>query len=206
MRLSIITPCSRPYNLPIIQESIIYNSSIFSDGIEWIIIYDEEKINKPDERILLYKSDLIDIKIGYYKKKFNEPYAAFIRNEGLKYVTGDYIYYLDDDNIIHKNLYDGINTYAERDKILIFNQFDRTITKARFMSVFNIKNIKTGGIDTAQFIIPKKYKHINWVNQGKYNDETPYLKEIIKESGEDKIKWKNLLYSYRNFLRRDTVN
>lgn len=202
MRLSIITPCSRPSNLPIIYDSIIINRHFFKEGIEWIIVYDNEKV---DERILSYiDKKFIDIKLYTYKREEGDPYASYMRNVGLKYVTGDYIYYLDDDNIIHENFYENVINYMEFDKILIFNQFNKRLNTARHKSIFSIDMITPGGIDTGQFVIPKKYKHIKWVNGGEYNDETPYLLELIKNVGENKLKWVNLVYTYRNFLRIDS--
>jgi len=191
-KLSIITPCSRPYNLPTIYQSIL---DLNTDNIEWIVIFDGEI----DNRILQYKKNINIILLNKFREGENS-YASSLRNEGLKYANGDYIYFLDDDNIIHHKLYKKLLLYKEDDKVLIFNQFSNKFNK-RVIN-FDINNIYPRLIDTAQFIIPKKYQHIQWINNNEENDEYPYLLKIIKEFGPENIKYIDRVYTYRNYLRR----
>lgn len=212
MKLSIITPCSRVHNLPTILNTISYNSNVF-ESIDWIIIHYG---TVTDDRILLYeKPDNINIIQDVYNRESNDPYAGFMRNKGLTYANGNFIYYLDDDNIIHPKLYDTIVSVAEPDKLLILNQFNEKMN-ARLKSKFVISRIVPGYLDTAQIVVPIKFKHVLWPNgqmiNGKicylykdgvqYNDECPYILDIIKEYGDNCIKWYNQLYTYRNYLRK----
>ena len=191
MKLSIITPCSRPLNLPTIYASILEMNEI---NVEWIIIYDSEHI---DERILAYEKE---VPITLLKQRRGDGKGAMQRNAGLDVCSGDYIYFLDDDNLVHPMLYDRIRSYGEEDKILIFNQFDTKFK--RRIPKFDVSLLKPGYIDTAQIIVPKKYKHIKWTNVKRYAEEYEYLVDLIKEAGEDNVKWVNRLFSYRNYLRR----
>lgn len=198
MKLSIITPCTRIYNLPVIYKSILNYRDQF-DSFEWIIVYDSEFI---DQKIKIYEKNKVEIKLYNYKSKEGDPYAAFVRNEGLKHVTGDLIYYLDDDNVIHPKLFEYINKYYEKDKILVFNQMDENL-KTR-LPTLNLEKLTPGYIDTAQFIIPSKYKDMEWLDEGPYNDETPYLQSILDKYGISVFKPINQVVSYRNFIKRIT--
>lgn len=166
-----------------------------TDNVEWIIVFDGEI----DERILMYEKNVKVILKGLKRKKGNS-YASSLRNEGLKHISGDYIYYLDDDNLISNKLYEALIKYRENDKILLVNQY--SIRLNRRITKFDINNISSGYIDTAQMIVPAKYKNIKWINKNEIIDEYPYLLKLIDEAGSDNIKFINKIYSYRNALRR----
>ena len=116
MKLSIITPCSRPYNLPTIYSSIL---EMNSSDIEWIIVFDTIEI---DKRILQYEKN-VPIKLFRTFREEGDNYASRQRNVGIENATGDYLYFLDDDNLAHRYLYDKMNLYCDGDNILLFNQF-----------------------------------------------------------------------------------
>jgi glycosyltransferase involved in cell wall biosynthesis len=194
MILSIITPCSRPLNLPTIYWSIL---NMKTDNIEWIIVYDGDKI---DERILQYQEN-IPIKLFNKTREIGDSYGAKLRNIGIENAVGDYLYYLDDDNLIHPKLYDRISRYSNDDntKILVFNQFNSRF--GRRLNKLNINCVNNGGLDTAQFVVPRKYK-TRWTTEQKRYEEIPYFKKLIEEAGQENIIWIDRLYTYRNYLRR----
>ena len=194
MKLSIITPCSRPHNLPIIYNSIL---SLNTDNVEWLVIFDSDEI---DNRIMMYQENipirLFNIRRGYGK-------GGTQRNYGLDYCSGDWIYYLDDDNLIHSELYNKILSYGKNENILLFNQFSPQNKKR--IKVFNTDIITIPGcIDTAQMVIPKKYKNFRWFDEPEtiVYEETKYLNNIIKIVGIDNIRWVDRVYTFRNYLRR----
>ena len=191
MKLSIITPCSRPLNLPAIYASIL---EMNESDVEWIIIYDSDEI---DKRILAYEKE---VPIILLKERRGVGKGSMQRNAGLNICSGDYIYFLDDDNLVHPMLYNRICVYGKENKILIFNQFSHENKKR--INFFHVSNLSPGYIDTAQIVVPKKYKHIKWSNKRRVIEEHDYLVDLIKEAGEDNVKWVNRLFSYRNYLRR----
>lgn len=195
MKLSIITPCSRPYNLPAIYSSIL---EMNNSDIEWIIVYDNINI---DERILMYEKD-VKIRLFKSERQKGDNYASRQRNIGIENATGDYLYYLDDDNLAHKYLYNKMNIYGNGDNIITFNQF--TIKWERKLKDFNIKTLKPGELDTAQFLIPRKYES-RWRNDKQLCEEYDYIMDLIKEVGYDKFVYVDRLYSFRNYLRRFNV-
>ena len=195
MLLSIITPCSRPLNLPTMYWSIL---NMGTNNVEWLIIYDSDKI---DDRILQYEEN-IPIRLFNRPREKGDAYAAMLRNIGIENAKGDYLYFLDDDNLVHPKLYERILNFKQDDKILIFNQFDpKWNRRTKKFNIKNINDIIPGYIDTAQIVVPSKYKS-RWDNNEPYFDEVPYLKNLIGEVGTDNLKWVDRLYTYRNYLRR----
>lgn len=92
---NIITPCSRPQNLPLIETSI----NIPRNQFRWIIVFDSETIP------------------NVYIPSISEPYAYkqngsvvghAQRNFALNLVTDGHIYFNDDDTIIHQDLWENI--------------------------------------------------------------------------------------------------
>lgn len=195
MKLSIITPCSRPLNLPAIYSSIL---EMDSSDVEWIIVYDNIDI---DERILMYEKD-VPIKLFKSIREEGDNYASRQRNIGIENATGDYLYFLDDDNLAHRYLYSKMNIYGNGDNIITFNQF--TIDIKRKLSSFDIRDFKTTELDTAQFLVPRKYKS-RWRHNRQLIEEYDYILDLIEEVGYDEFVYIDRLYSYRNYLRRFNV-
>jgi len=191
MKLSIITPCSRPYNLPAVYSSIL---EMGTNDIEWIIVYDNIDI---DERILMYEKD-VKIKLFKSIREVGDNYASRQRNIGIENACGDYLYFLDDDNLAHRYLYSKMNIYGNGNNIITFNQF--TIKWERKLSSFDIKKFKITELDTAQFLVPRKYK-TRWTHRPLI-EEYDYICDLIEEVGYDNFFYIDRLYSYRNYLRR----
>lgn len=195
MKLSIITPCSRPYNLPAVYSSIL---EMGTSDVEWIIIFDNIDI---DERILMYEKN-VPIKLLKSIRQEGDNYASSQRNIGIENATGDYLYYLDDDNLVHRYLYAKMNNYGDGDNIITFNQF--SVHWERKLKNFDIKKLLPGELDTAQFLVPRKYKS-RWRNDRQLAEEYDYIMDLVKEVGYEKFIYLDRLYSYRNYMRRFNV-
>lgn len=194
MKLTIITPCSRPYNLPSIYESIL---NMNSDDVEWIVVFDNIDI---DYRILSYQEN-VPIKLFTSKRNEGDNYASRQRNVGINNSTGDYLYFLDDDNLVHKFLYNKINLYGNGDNVIIFNQFTKKIQR-KFPEKINIEDyLKKGKIDTAQFLVPRKYK-TRWKHNRKMIEEWDYGLDLLDEIGIENFLYVDRLYTFYNYLRR----
>lgn len=77
-RLTIITPCSRPQNLPAMAESIKPGRSMFD--VIWLIVFDNKECTESV--------------VGNYQ-----------RNCALEAITDGWVYFLDDDTIIHPEFF-----------------------------------------------------------------------------------------------------
>ena len=114
---------------------------------EWIIVYNGNRIEK---KPYIFEENK---KIKEYIYKCDGISGNGQRNYALTKITtlDTLLYYLDDDNIIHPDLY-GLLNFIDNNTIYSFNQYNR----------IKGNNIKVGYIDTAMVIIPfnlcKKYK------------------------------------------------
>ena len=158
--ITIITPSYRIENLTKIKDSINFD---YID--EWIIIYDGTKIDKKSNIFINDNNDKIK---EYTYNNGDKGFAgAMQRNYAFTKITNPntFIYYLDDDNIIHPNLYKLFNI-IENNKMYTFNQKDR----------MNGNIIAPCFIDTAMILIDYNIcKNVEWkainLNDGYYIQE-----------------------------------
>ena len=174
--ITIITPSYRLNNLINIKNSINFD---YVD--QWIIVYDGSKII---ENPKLFNHP----KIKEYVHKGEGISGNPQRNYALDTITNTdtFIYYLDDDNIIHPNLYRLLNIIDK--KIYTFNSI-------------NIKgnNVSVNNIDTAMCIIYyDKCNTIRWTLQ-KYEADGIYINECYEKNKDIHIYVDNTL-SYYNKL------
>jgi hypothetical protein len=179
-KITIITPSYRIDNLYKIKESIN-----FEYVHEWIIVYDGSKIiTNP----YLFKEDN---KIKEYIYKCTGISGNGQRNYALSKITNEntLLYYLDDDNIIHPNLYNLLNN-IDNNTIYTFNQYNR----------IKGNNINIGYIDTAMVLIPFNLcKNIIW-KLDIYEADGYYIKDCI-DSNRDKHVYIDEDLCYYNFLK-----
>ena len=157
---------------------------------EWIIVYDGSKII--DNPYLFGNQENNKIKEYVYKCENGGRSGNPQRNYALSKITNPdaLIYYLDDDNIIHPDLYRLLNI-INNNKIYTFNQYN----------IINGDNIKVGYIDTAMFIIPYNLcKKIRWILD-KYEADGYYIKECYDEDKNKHIYVDNHLCYYNNYQR-----
>ena len=165
-KLTLITPSYRINNLLEIKKSIN-----FEYIEEWIIVYDGSKIiNNPH---LFENQENNKIKEYIYKCENGGISGNPQRNYALDKITNPdtLIYYVDDDNILHPNLYKLMNI-IDNNKIYTFNQYNR----------MKGNNIDVGTIDTAMIIIPFNLcKDLRWV-LNKYDADGYYIKECYSKN------------------------
>ena len=145
-KLTIITPSYRVNNLSEIKKNIN-----FEYIEEWIIVYDGSKIT--DNPYLFENQE--NGKIKEYVYEGDGISGNPQRNYALTKITNQdtLLYYLDDDNMIHPNMYRLLNI-IDNNNIYTFNQYNR----------IKGNNIYVGGIDTAMVIIPYDLcKDVKWI-------------------------------------------
>jgi glycosyltransferase involved in cell wall biosynthesis len=176
IRVTIITPSIRLHHLQKLKESIR-----FEYIHEWIIVYDGSKIeNNPQ----LFKDEN---KITEYLYKGTGINGNAQRNYALDHVkhTDTYLYYLDDDNIIHPDLYLLLDELQEQ-KFYTFNQ-------SRPKDVFPFKELLTGdnvsvkNIDTAMVLIDFRLcRDIRW-EKDRYDADGVYIAECFRSNKDNWI-------------------
>jgi glycosyltransferase involved in cell wall biosynthesis len=186
-KITLITPSIRPENLLKIMDSIR-----FEYINKWIIVYDGSKIV---ENPKLFINDKIEEHIYKGDGISGNPQ----RNYALDLLkdTDTYLYYLDDDNIIHPELYNLLDN-IEDDKMYTFNQ-QRPDNIFPFKTLLKGNDIALFNIDTAMMLIDYNLcKDIRWVAD-KYNADGLYITECYTKN-KDKWIYIDKLMAYYNPL------
>jgi hypothetical protein len=140
MFINIVTPCSRPENLIQIANSF----NIPKENFKWIIVFDSEVLPE-------YPTALdFDIDVEFYAHKDLKSVVGHAqRNFALDLIKEGYVYFNDDDTLLHPELWENIkNINAD---FISFNQ-------AFADGSLRLKCGRTdvGFIDSHNYIIDKK--------------------------------------------------
>jgi len=136
MFINIITPCSRPNNLHTISKSI----NIPKENYRWIVVFDSE---------ILPPTELIPNNCEAYSHKDpNSISGNGQRNFALDLVKDGYVYFNDDDTIIHKDLWENIK---ELDNDFI--SFQQALSNGRPRLTGEVRYQR---IDSHNFILTKE--------------------------------------------------
>lgn len=185
-KITIITPCMRIDNLLKMYKSLDFN---YID--EWIIVYDG---NKVDENFCFFRNQ--NYKIKEYCTKGDGISGNDQRNYALTKVTNEntILYYLDDDNIIHSDLYKLLDV-IDNNKIYTFNQYNR----------IRSNKIEYCHIDTAMFLVPYMLcKNIKW-KVDIYQADYQYIKECVDNNPNTRIYVDNDLCYYNEICNNVTL-
>lgn len=179
--ITIITPCCRQKNIP-----HLYDSIDFDKIHKWIIIYDTSNDKKYDK---IYNHSKI-LEVECTGGISGNPQ----RNYGISLIDDGYIYFLDDDNIIHPNFWE-IVPLLDNNCFYTFNQF-------RTNEIGNVlpgNNVNVDRIDTAMFIVHKKHiNDVKWICD-KYNADGYFISEINKNNI-GAHRYINAICCYYNYL------
>jgi hypothetical protein len=190
-KITIITPSYRVDNLIKIKDSINFD---YVD--EWIIVYDGSKI-KENPNLFINESNENNDKIKEYVFKCDGISGNPQRNYALTKITNPntFLYYLDDDNEIHPDLYKLIDI-SDKERFYTFNQIFRKNNNVRLVG----NNIKACSIDTAMILIDYSLcKNINW-KKNDYAADFYYIEDCYKKNKDCHVFVNNNL-SYYNCLR-----
>jgi glycosyltransferase involved in cell wall biosynthesis len=177
--ISIITPCCRPENLRLLSLSID-----FSQIDRWYIIYDTREGRKYTKQFDL-NSKVIELECS--EGISGNPQ----RNLGLKLVRDGFVYFLDDDNIIHPEFWKLTKT-MDPSKFYTFDQ----LRPDHLGPVFKGNNPVPCAIDTAMYVCPRKLiGDIIWNNEKWNIADGLFIEDIYK---------KHMVYLVMRFLLRSS--
>jgi hypothetical protein len=194
--LHIVTPCSRPNNLFKIYESIkTQRGKMSKTRIIWWIFLDaqipnwEFVPNGPDIYLTACPS------LGRSVVGHNQ------RNSALEIIKDGWIYFLDDDTLLHPDFWlveDHLVTepYIYPRLIYVFNQLDK---EGNLRLKSSVENLKVGSIDTGSFIINAKAV-MDTLFPLTYEGDGLFIEEIW-ERDPHMFCFLNLNISYYNYLR-----
>ncbi len=153
--LTIITPCCRPENL-----HKLFNSIQFDKIEKWIIVYDISN-NRTYSKI--YNNDKI-IEVEYQEEK--SVFGHGQRNYGMSLVSNGFIYFLDDDTIIHSKFWDIVEEIKDKKNIIVsFDQHNKFFKNELLPG----DKLFPHQIDSASYIIDKSL-----IGDKKFNIELYY--------------------------------
>lgn len=173
-RVVLITPSIRPKNLIKIRDSIK-----FEYINKWIIVYDGSKIA---ENPKLFANDCFSDKIEEHVYKGDGGSGNPQRNYALDLIKDmdTYLYYLDDDNVIHPELYTLLST-LEDNKMYTFDQ-QRPDNIFPYKTLLKGDNVALYNIDTAMMLIDYNLcRNIRW-DAHKYNADGLYITECYEKN------------------------
>lgn len=157
MFITIITPCSRVENLWKVYESINF------PNYRWIVVFDGLKVNSiPENLPPTVEPYIVSDESGIS----GNPQ----RNHALDLVEDGWVYFLDDDNLIHPELYSNVEPYSTMYEFIHFKQADsynphEENEELRYDSRMMGDKVVCGWIDTHQWIVHSKViGDIRWVN------------------------------------------
>jgi len=177
--LYIVTPCSRPQNLQIISESI-------PPFAKWIVLHEPSVILPTIHNMVAIEC----------------PKTGFVGADGRNYfienfplTDDDWIYSLDDDNIVHPKMISVIPDLLDKDfSIIYWGQLNKNNT----IRLVPLDSIMINTIDAASFISKWKFnKHLRY-NTDAYNYDGLYAIECSKNGPRLKL---NDYLCYYNYLR-----
>ena len=154
-KLTIITPCCRPQNLPKIYESMNFE---YID--KWIIVYDTSK-NRSYSRIFTEHPKIIEAEcdddgvVGHPQRNF-----------ALNFVSKGFIYFLDDDNLMHNNLWAVYSSIMNDDKYMYSFDMERQDGSIKKGNELFLHVIDTGMVLIHHSII----KGLKWYKHFQYSD------------------------------------
>ena len=160
--------------------------------VRWIIVTDSNTVGEMLSPELWDDTKYISHPTNYSGASGNPQ-----RNAALKESQGDYVYFLDDDNIIHPDLLRECYSHMLRGECIVVNQVNKE-NKVRLTA--SREAIKPTFIDTAQFLIPGDIaRNYTW-DVWDYCADGIYFSTIYKEN-KDKFVIVNKNLSYYNYLR-----
>jgi hypothetical protein len=180
--ISIITACSRPQNLDLLKESITF-------PCDWYIIYDSEKIERIFEEGWIHTYNLKGGVSGYNQK-----------NYGLSLVDGGWVYFLDDDNVLHPKFFDLFSIYTKlypEKSAFVFNQQCSPDEKDVRWAIPS--NVQTYKIDQAQWIVKREL--IGFYRFGdRYESDGDFI-TTLHEQHSTRFGYLLTVMSYYNYLK-----
>jgi hypothetical protein len=183
-KLTIITPCTRPGNLMRIKESIPF------EHVEaWIIVYDEAVT--PNAHVF------DDPRIQEYGCQGHSIAGNIQRNYALDRIGDTYVYFLDDDTLMHPDMGSFLET-IEPNHIYTFDQ-QRNAKEFPFTETLKGDTIEMFHIDTAMFLIDASLiQNIRWTVD-EYTADAIFITECYS-SHPEKWTYVNQTLSYYNWL------
>lgn len=199
IKLNIITRCTRPDFLEKVKKSIF--TTILFD-IKWWVVFDTRVIKDIDADFLSNLQLLGGEAI--FMRGENGDMAHSLLSKVIDKIQEGFIYFLDDDNILHENFYDTIHKKIIENpdkKGFIFSQ---KISGKDFTGLdireAKPENTRVQHIDMAQFLLKRDLIGNERFVSGDYKADGYFIEKIFKNNTEDFYFIDDVL-CYYNYLK-----
>ncbi len=193
MNIIIITPCSRPENLPKLLASINF-------PCRWVIVFDSS-VNYFAHCAKFADISWVHTMYKVSKPSWGKPQVNAALDLIQFFYSDAWIYVLDDDNIMHPDFFDKLNSWDNR---MSLKMKDRAIVFGQLLpdeSIRPQKNIFPGHIDQGQFLVHTSIIGNNRYIENCYEADGHFIDTLYKEN-KDLFVFSNHVISYYNFLTK----
>jgi glycosyltransferase involved in cell wall biosynthesis len=197
MTINILTRCSRPENLHLLEKSIV-NEDI---NVKWKIAFDTSRVSNIDTQVFERYSKY---SLNFWKGEPGDMGHAFINKFIDEIPDDEWIYILDDDNLLHPEFYTEILELIKNNPEksgFIFSQFigGKDFTKQEVREAKE-ENVKVQHIDMAQFFLKKSLISDKRLVSGTYVADGIFIEELFNEN-KDKFLIYDKILCYYNSLQ-----
>jgi hypothetical protein len=189
VKMTIITPCCRPHKLPSVYAAMAH---AFDFVEEWIIVYDGTKVEVNPNQF----AD--NAKISEYvfsgPGMSGNPQRNFALDQVRDWDT--WVYFLDDDNVIHPRLFELVRDVCSKAHVYSFNQ----LRKEAPGGVGRGNRYELKYIDTAQVLVwGQLMSDMRW-DLHSYGADGMFIEALHARHG-DKFVFVDKVLAYYNRLR-----
>lgn len=210
MRIHIVTPCSRPENIPAIRESILSqfpNREAYGKGLEWLIIFDDSCDRSSTEMENAKRCIRDDFNFYYTYSGIKNSFVGHShRNFALDYLIEEkmetgFVYFLDDDTVLHPDFVKTIFSEADTEKsAIIFNQLTPDLITKRLDA--SLDRVKVCQIDMGMYMV--NLRDINPEDRFEISDycaDGTFIESFFKRVGKNNFQHIDKFLSIYNKLR-----
>ena len=177
LRLNIITRCTRPHFLQKVKESI-FTTNLFD--IKWWVIFDTRIVKDIDAEFL---SELqLSGGVALYYKGIDVDHGHTLLSKTLDKVDDGFVYFLDDDNILHENFYTKLYSEIKNNPNKSGFIFSQKVSGKDFtgLDVREAKpeNCRVQHIDMAQFVLHRELIGDNRFKPNDYKADGYFIEHI----------------------------
>lgn len=147
--IHIVSPVSRPWNLRAMRASID-RANVPGVEILWHVVFDSPSIRSAMKWRRLERRD--DVRYYAYPKLDRGISGNPQRNHALDRIEDGFVYFLDDDNVVHPRLLERALPHMREQRGVVVNQ---ATADGRTRLVAAPDNVRVGAIDTAQVLLPR---------------------------------------------------
>lgn len=186
MKINIITRCTRQHNLKTVKESI-FNNIPKGVKVNWHVMFDVNTLKDIDAEML---GDLKDNNTEYHFERGDKQGMLYPQSSKLIESFKDvWVYFLDDDNILHPNFYSSILPKTKELPEKLVHVFSQRVDKKDFSGLeFRLAHpdlVKRSEIDLAQFIVKSEvYNKFGYKFKPDYCADGILIEQVKKDHPE----------------------